>query len=369
MMLNPTLHCDKAPSLGLTIAICAYNAASRLPAALSALARQSAPFGITWETIVIDNASTDSTAATAQNYASQLPVPMRLIREDRPGLIHARRRAAIEAKGRILSYIDDDNIVESDWAARCVEFFDTHPRAGVIGGRVAPDFEDPASRPDDFQQRYADALAIRDLGEQKIMLIPPSADPPPGAGMTGRTEVFRKALIEIGCQLTGRRGKSLTSGEDTEIGLIAHRLGWELWYAPTLRMRHVLPPSRLTPAYLDKLISRGARSEAWLDYLRGKQPRRSRLAYLVAAAKCEAESLRIHAVTLLSRRNHPSAHRFGFWKELYHSRALGYFQLARSAAVDRFERRLSDHSIANCRSDYSYLSASIGSSREAFHAG
>jgi len=137
------------------------------------------------------------------------------------------------------------------------------------------------------------ALAIRDFGPQARQLIPPADDPPCGAGMTGRTDVFRQVLCDIGLALSGRKGKRLSSGEDTEIGLLIHRLGWEMWYTPTLRMSHVLPNSRLTHQYLQRLIAGGAQSAAWLDYLRGKQPRCSRIAALGRYLRRRFQSLQM----------------------------------------------------------------------------
>ena len=158
--------------LDLTLAICAYNAQRRLPMALEALARQLTG-SLHWEVLVIDNNSTDATAAIADQAGRSLGLTMRVIHEPQPGLAAARRRAAVEALGRYLSYVDDDNLVEPDWARQCVTFLDEHPRCGVVGGRIDPLFEDPAARPVDFDEHFAMALAIRDFGSDARRLAPP----------------------------------------------------------------------------------------------------------------------------------------------------------------------------------------------------
>jgi GT2 family glycosyltransferase len=324
--------------LDLTLAICAYNAQQRLPMALEALARQSAE-GIGWEVLVIDNNSTDATAATAQQMGQSLGLPLRVIHEPQSGLAAARRRGAVEARGRYLSYVDDDNLVELDWAEQCVTFLDEHPRCGVVGGRIDPLFEDPAARPADFRENFAMALAIRDFGPQARQLIPPADDPPCGAGMTGRTDVFRQVLCEIGLALSGRKGKRLSSGEDTEIGLLIHRLGWEMWYTPALRMSHVLPSSRLTQQYLQRLIAGGAQSAAWLDYLRGKQPRCSRVAALGRYLHCRVQSMQMALLQRL-RPRHPHAARYPAWAAQYKGQAAGYLDMALHDPAQRLERSL-----------------------------
>jgi len=335
-MRLPRIACTM--DMELTIALCAYNSAKRLPRALEALAAmREAP---AWECLVVDNRSSDGTGTLAAELGARLKLAIRVIREERPGLIEARRTAVEEARGRILSFVDDDNVVEADWAKNCVEFFAAHPRCGIAGGKIDAIFEDPASRPADFEKMYAQALAVRDMGEVARPLTPPADDPPCGAGMTGRTEVFRRVLLEIGCRLSGRKGKALTSGEDTEIGLLIHKLGWEMWYAPELRMGHVLPASRLTREYLDRLIAGGARSAAWLDYLRGREPGRGRLAYLGRWARSEALAAKMTMVGWMKGKKHPQASRFGFWSARYRAEAAGYLEMAMRQPARRLEKVL-----------------------------
>ncbi|HUO09629.1 MAG TPA: hypothetical protein VM008_15070, partial [Phycisphaerae bacterium] len=152
----------------------------------------------------------------------------------------------------------------------CVAFMREHPRAGVIGGLIYPVFEDGRERPGDFGE-YAVYLAIRELGEEVFEYSLPGDFPPCGAGMTGPTALFRRILTEFPACLTGRKGNSLASGEDVEMGTIAMRLGYESWYAPTLRLGHVLPARRLEKEYLEKLKAGCAEANVWIDYLAGRK--------------------------------------------------------------------------------------------------
>jgi glycosyltransferase involved in cell wall biosynthesis len=317
----------------LTVAICAHNAAGRLPAALEALGRMKGT--TSWECLVVDNASSDDTPRVAEDIGRRLALPLRVVSEPVAGHTRARKRAAVEARGELLSFVDDDNLVSPDWAESCVAFFAAHPSAGVIGGKIEPVFEEPDSIPEDFQEHYAQALAIRDMGEAEVKLALPADDPPCGAGMTGRTAVFRQILLEVGCHLAGRRGGALTSGDDTEIGLLAQKLGWETWYSPTLKMGHVLPARRLTREYLDRIIAAGAFSTPWLDFLRNKEPKRSRASNALVAARWRLAAARISLVGKLKGPNHPDAGRFGFWYDLFCNRAAGYFDLARNDPAGR----------------------------------
>jgi GT2 family glycosyltransferase len=326
----------------LTVAICGHNAERRLPSCLDAISLQRFERETTWDVLVVDNASTDATASIASSYRSRIEQAgghLTIVREDRKGLIFARERAAQDAHGELIAFVDDDNLIAPDFVEQAVAFFRRRHRCGLAGGRIEPAFEDESTRPPDFNDRFADALACRDHGDTERQLIPPTDDPPPGAGLVGRARVFRTALLEVGCVLTGRSGKRLTSGEDTEIGLIAHRLGWELWHTPALKLRHVMPPGRLTQAYLDRIIAGGSRAEAWLDLLRGKTPIRSRPAWATVAARHEIASARFALLAAL-RKNHPHALRYLFWRNLYHGRATGYWQLALHNPWEKLQQKL-----------------------------
>lgn len=278
-MSDPELTSEHA----LTIAICAYNASKRLPPVLEAIARQKVSPDVRWEVAVVDNASTDDTRAVAIKMARTLGMQLRIIAEPVPGLSAARRRAALEAHGEILSFIDDDNLIEEDWVEQCVRFFREHLDAGIAGGKVYPIFEDPLSKPANFDE-IAEELAIRDLGEKRLLLSGKQM-PPCGAGMTGRTAVFRQILCDVGLYLSDRKGEALTSGGDTEIGFLARQLGWETWYTPTLRLGHVLPRHRLTPEYRERLIAGFCSSQVWLSVLSGEDPPRHRTGYALLAAR------------------------------------------------------------------------------------
>lgn len=51
---------------GVSIVICCYNSASRLPETLQHIAEQEVAANISWEVIVVDNASTDNTQEIAK---------------------------------------------------------------------------------------------------------------------------------------------------------------------------------------------------------------------------------------------------------------------------------------------------------------
>ena len=79
----------------ITIAICTYNRAERLRQLITAVRRQECQ--IPCEILVVDNNSTDGTSFALQKLAKMEGAPLRFVKEERQGIVHARNRAIEEA--------------------------------------------------------------------------------------------------------------------------------------------------------------------------------------------------------------------------------------------------------------------------------
>jgi len=244
-----------------TVAICTYNGVKRIGMVIEALAMQTQPRE-TWELLVIDNASTDDTGGVAdQLIKKQLGRRGRVVREDQPGLSFARARAAREARGEIICFLDDDNIPQPNFVSSAILAFGKRPKAGVIGGKVCPRWE---AKPTPLNEIVAPfALAICDLGEDPRCIVD-SGGGIVGAGLCVRTELLRKIYHggEASGMVSGRKGNTLMSGEDLVVSIVARQLGWECWYVPTLQIEHILPSSRMDKGYLLRLYEGIGRGQA-----------------------------------------------------------------------------------------------------------
>lgn len=242
-------------NVGVSVVICCYNSASRLPQTLAHLAAQQATVGlmnpVPWEVIVVDNASTDQTALLALNlWPADAPAPLRVVQEPQLGLIHARIRGFCEARFELVSFIDDDNWPCPCWVATISGLMRQHPTVGACGGSLTAVSE--RSLPTWFA-RYADSYAV---GQQALG----SGDVTTtrgylwGAGLTIRKSAWEE-LHAAGFSplLPGRSGALLSAGEDHEICLALRLAGWRLWYDERLQLQHYLPPQRLEWNYLRRL--------------------------------------------------------------------------------------------------------------------
>jgi len=81
------------------------------------------------EIIVVDNASTDQTAAVASAYQG-----VRVVHEPKKGLPAARECGRRAASGDFLAYIDADTRLHPKWLPLAKKVFAQHPRAVSISG-------------------------------------------------------------------------------------------------------------------------------------------------------------------------------------------------------------------------------------------
>lgn len=245
----------------ISVVICTYNGAGRISVVLNALACQTHDRN-DWELLVIDNASNDNTCELVKGIIQQIHGGRgRVVREERSGLSFARARAAQEARGEILCFLDDDNIPAPHFVSAVIEAFAQRPTAGVIGGKVLARWE---TEPTPLALAVAPfALAICDLGDSPQRIDTPGGGIV-GAGLCVRADLLQKifASSTLATMVTDRKGSSLISGGDLAISIVARQFGWECWYVPTLQIEHVLPAGRMDKNYLLRLYDGIGRGQA-----------------------------------------------------------------------------------------------------------
>lgn len=246
-------------SVKASIVIPAYNSAQRIHVPLEALAKQTASNG-SFEVVVIDNASTDETAKVAMNHPAvgalrERNIDCRIVREDRKGLTYARIRGVCEARGSFVCFLDDDNAPDPNYVEDAIAAF-SDEAIGLLVSRVYPHYESTSPTPS--MERREHLLAInRRMGDDWVEWEAAATTAPTlGAGMWVRRTAFLNAVPwqtpEV--MLSDRKGSSLASGGDIEIGFLLGQAGFKRVYCPQLVLHHVIPPSRLTTQYFCRLI-------------------------------------------------------------------------------------------------------------------
>ena len=236
----------------LSVIICSHNPRpAALQATLAALRLQTLPVR-QWELLLIDNASA---TPLADRFDCRWHPQGRQVTETRLGLTHARLRGIAEAAGDILVFVDDDNVLAPDYLENVLAVGLRHKSLGAWGGRVELQFE---SEPAAWTRRYWHFLARRDVDCDEMICSTAMTGPfPVGAGMCLRKEVCAYYALQVASspvrRALGRVGENLTSAEDTDLILTACDLGLQRGLVNCLHLFHLIPPERLTEAYLLRL--------------------------------------------------------------------------------------------------------------------
>ena len=247
---------------GVSVIICSHNGASRLPTTLAHLMVQEPP-RTPWEVVLVDNASTDNSAEVARSCWQDGPAPLRVVHEPRLGVRFARELGFATANYAFVGFVDDDNWVATDWVRTAYSIISSSSRLGALGSIRTPVCEISQSLPAWFEKVHSTYAILTDCEFNQIQ------DPPmylPTAGLCVRKMAWEN-LIERGfrLQLTGRRGRKLFAGEDTELTMSLRLTGWELRIDPRLRLQHFMPGNRLRWQYARRLLRDHSASHVLLD--------------------------------------------------------------------------------------------------------
>jgi glycosyltransferase involved in cell wall biosynthesis len=110
----------------------ARDAGRTIDAALASLRRQTLP---SWECVVVDDGSTDDTAARVAAVAARDP-RVRLRRTDRLGIVAALATGLAEARAAYVARMDADDLMRRDRLARQAAALDADPSLAGVGSRV-----------------------------------------------------------------------------------------------------------------------------------------------------------------------------------------------------------------------------------------
>jgi len=236
----------------ISIIVCTYNRVELLEKTLESLLAMKEP-AADYEILVVDNNSTDGTRDAVYSKISQERASLSYIRERNAGLHNVRHRGAIEARGDIICYQDDDQMVDKLWLEAVVETFNTTD-ADLVGGKILPVYEvEPPQWIKQFvgvtdQGVRMGQLGLIDLGNE-IKRIDPSYV------WGGNYSIRKDVLFECG----GFHPDSMPSNlikyrgdGETALSAAIKEKGYKAYYNPKACVYHYIPKERLTVEYFCK---------------------------------------------------------------------------------------------------------------------
>jgi glycosyltransferase involved in cell wall biosynthesis len=267
--ITASVHLNN-PTPDITVAICTYNGAERLPAVLDCLNQQSNTDFFRWEILVVDNNSSDHTRQVVRQYQQKwlTGLTLRYCFEAKQGTAFARHTAILEARAPLVGFLDDDNLPTANWLASAYAFGQGHPQVGAYGSRVNGQFESPL--PENFD-RIKSFFAITQRGDQAHRYEWRQRVLPPAAGLVVRRDVW---LAHVPKQqiLLGVAANQRLAGEDLEALSYIQAANWEIWHNPAMVISHQIPSWRFDREYmidffrsigLSRHVTRMLRVPAW----------------------------------------------------------------------------------------------------------
>ena len=150
-------HAEVPLRPGWTMVVAFYNEADYLPATLASLAAQRLhPFRL----ILVDNGSTDASAAIVRDWAArQHAIQVRLLHEPQPGQVHALARGIAAVTTEFVAIGDADTLYPPDYLVRADAAF-AAAGAGVAALFAHDAGPAPQSLHERALRRFRDALII-----------------------------------------------------------------------------------------------------------------------------------------------------------------------------------------------------------------
>jgi glycosyltransferase involved in cell wall biosynthesis len=228
--------------MDISVVMSTYNRCHLLDQDIEALLNQQTD-GLTYEVILVDNNSTDKTAAKIASYAER-DSRIRYIFEGRQGVAYGRNAGIAAARADVIAFCDDDVYVARDWLQRIHNALARYPDAEFVGGKVLPVWQQP---PPAWIMMTMGPLALQDYGEEPMRTSMDNAR----CLVSACLAVRRRALDKAGLfpLQTQRIKDGVGSSEDYEWELAVWKYGGHGMYVPDIICYCEVPASRLVKAY------------------------------------------------------------------------------------------------------------------------
>jgi glycosyltransferase involved in cell wall biosynthesis len=208
----------------LSIIVCTRNRAESLRACLNSIDQAVATnSAIQVELVVVNNASTDATAALLEDWQRSTSTRCRVVLAEKRGLSHARNCGLEHATGKIIAFMDDDCTFAPDYLARLQRAYASDVLPTLRGGRV--ELGDPRDLP---------CTIKTDLTLQKF------TGGHPGGFIHGCNLTMSRSALELVGRFDTRlgAGQPIGAAEDSDFVYRAHRSGVNVLYDPSIVVFH-----------------------------------------------------------------------------------------------------------------------------------
>ncbi|WP_347272946.1 glycosyltransferase [Candidatus Kuenenia sp.] len=235
-----------------SIIIPTCNRAEWLNTTIQSIIAQECPTS-EYEILIADNGSKDNTKEVIEELILKHPsYNIKYLYEKEPGSMSARHCGALQAKGNIFIFIDDDVEVGEDWLTAISEAFGD-ASVHLVGGPSIPKFD---TSPPDWISNYCKVengrvtcghLSLLDIGDKKIDINSIYI-------WSLNFAIRKKTFFEAGgfhpCVIPKKLQHFQGDGE-TGLSLKIKEMGYKAAYDPRVKVLHYIPRERLTVSFFE----------------------------------------------------------------------------------------------------------------------
>ena len=208
----------------ISLIVCTRNRAESLPACLNSIEQAAvANRSVEVELLIVNNGSTDATAAVLRAWQRSTSVRCRVLLAEQRGLSHARNCGLEHATGKIIAFTDDDCTVARDYLTQVERAYATDAGPALRGGRV--ELGDPRDLPFTIKT---------DLAPQRF------TGGHPGGFIHGCNLTMSRSALELVGRFDTRlgAGQPIGAAEDLDFVYRAYRSGVMVLYDPSIVVFH-----------------------------------------------------------------------------------------------------------------------------------
>ena len=211
-----------------SIIITTYNRADTIPMCMDSLIRQNFPKS-DYEIIIVNNKSEDNTEEVIDKYIRDYPdVNIKYYFVPRSGQVYARQIGILAAKNEILSFTDDDGILDPEWLSEIQKVFLLNSRVVGVAGKIIIKWDET---PPEWIYEYEAQLGKLDYGDKVKYRV--------GMYMNaGNLSIKKDTLIEVGGFNPEMVGEWLIGDGENGLSNRLKKKGYLIGWAPGAIMHH-----------------------------------------------------------------------------------------------------------------------------------
>lgn len=226
----------------LTVLMATYNGANTLPQVLAAYREMQPPPG-GYELVVVDNASSDTTAAVLRDHGAGLP--MRVLDCAERGKNRALNLGLQTAQGDLIVLTDDDTLPRADWLVQLASVATDQSGHDLFGGHIVAEW--PGACPPWITQlvNMAATFGVTPTSQR--------SGPVAAAQIWGANMAVRRRVFEAGHRFNeavGPAAGQYIMGSETEFSGRVEEAGHRAWFVEEAVVAHIIRPNQLEPDWI-----------------------------------------------------------------------------------------------------------------------